>query len=179
MLKDGSKISCDDFIEKSFASYLLKDIILSSLHTDSRYFSMMGDDRTKLTFSKSFVNYMQKYCPTFGKGCYVDSTPLPNDIMNNPFNVLSYHGIAASDTMVRLILVLDEATGLPVWYDIIHGKLPDISTIMNVLNDVAESLGIVIDSLVLDAGYIPQSLIEAFHIGSGKALIGRMPARHG
>lgn len=179
VLKDGSKISCDDFIEKSFASYLLKDIILSSLHTDSRYFSMMGDDHTKLAFFKNFVSYMQKRCPAFGKGCYVDSTPLPNDIMNNPFNALSCHGIAASDTMVRLILVLDETTGLPVWYDIIPGNLPDISTIMNVLNDVAESLGIVIDSLVLDSGYISQSLIEAFHIGSGKTLIGRMPARHG
>ena len=127
VLKDGSKISCDDFIEKSFASYLLKDIILSSLHTDSRYFSMMGDDHTKLAFFKNFVSYMQKRCSAFGKGCYVDSTPLPNDIMNNPFNALSCHGIAASDTMVRLILVLDETTGLPVWYDIIPGNLPDIT----------------------------------------------------
>ena len=81
--------------------------------------------------------------------------------------------------MVRLVLVLDEESGLPVWYDIIPGNILDINTIMNVVNDVADSLGIVIDSLVFDAGYVSNELVEAFHIGTEKTLIGRMPARKG
>ena len=55
----------------------------------------------------------------------------------------------------------------------------DINTIMNVVADVAESLDIQIDSLVLDAGYVSQGLIHAVHIGSTKTMIGRMPARKG
>ena len=120
---------------------------------------------------------MRKSDPDFGRGCYVDSTPLPNDIDDNPFNALSCHGIASSSDQIRLILVLDENSGLPVWYDIIPGNVLDINTIMNVVADVAESLDIHIDSLVLDAGYVSKDLIHAIHIGSEKNMIGRMPAR--
>ena len=178
-LKDGSKISCDNFIAKSVASYIFSDVPMNSLHCDTSFFSMMGKDDTRVSFFRTFVQMMQKTEPNFGKGCYVDSTPLPNDIENNPFNALSCHGLNSSDTMSRLILVLDEQSGLPVWYDIIPGNVLDINTIMNVVNDVADSLGIVIDSLVLDAGYISKELINAFHIGTEKTLIGRMPARKG
>ena len=179
VLKDGSRISCDNFIDKSFASYIFGDVPVGSLHSDTRFFTLLGDDRVKMSFFKTFVSYMQKQDPTFGKGCYVDSTPLPNDIDDNPFNALCCHGVSSSEVMTRLIMVLDEASGLPVWYDIIPGNVLDINTVMNVVNDVADSLGIEIDSLVLDAGYVSKELIEAFHIGTEKTIIGRMPARRG
>ena len=179
VLRDGSKISCDNFIMKSFASYVLPDVPMESLRCDTSFFSLMGKDSTRLSFFRAFVKMMQKSDPAFGKGCYVDSTPLPNDIDNNPFNALSCHGVGSSDTMTRLVLVLDEVSGLPVWYDIIPGNVLDINTIMNVVNDVADSLGIVIDSLVLDAGYVSKDLVNAFHVGTEKSVIGRMPARKG
>jgi hypothetical protein len=122
---------------------------------------------------------MRQTNPCFGKGCYVDSTPLPNDIEDNPFNALCSHGVGMASVQMRLILVLDENTGLPVWYDIIPGNILDINTVMTVVNDVAASLDIEIDSLVLDAGYVSKELISAFHIGTKKSIIGRMPARRG
>ena len=179
ILKDGSRISCDNFIQKSFASYVFDKVPVGSLHSDTRFFSLLGDDKVKMSFFKTFVSYMQGRDPSFGKGCYVDSTPLPNDIDDNPFNALCCHGVSSSEVMTRLILVLDEASGLPVWYDIIPGNVLDINTIMIVVNDVADSLGIEIDSLVLDAGYVSKDLVEAFHIGTDKTIIGRMPARKG
>ena len=179
VLKDGSRISCDNFSQKSFASYVLEDVPVGSLHSDTRFFSTLGDDRTKMTFFRTFVSFMQKKDADFGHGCYVDSTPLPNDIDDNPFNALCCHGVGSSEVMTRLILVLDEKSGLPVWYDIIPGNVLDINTVMTVVNDVADSLGIEIDSLVLDAGYVSRDLIEAFHIGTEKTIIGRMPARKG
>ncbi len=81
--------------------------------------------------------------------------------------------------MTRLILVLDEASGLPVWYDIIPGNVLDINTVMTAIDDVAGALDIEIDSLVLDAGYVSKDLIQTFHIGAEKTIIGRMPARKG
>ena len=179
ILKDGSRISCDNFIRKSFASYLFPDVPAPSLHSDTRFFGMLGDDHVKMSFFRTFVSAMQKKDPDFGKGCYVDSTPLPNDIDDNPFNALCCHGVAASEVMTRLILVLDEKSGLPVWYDVIPGNVLDINTVMTVVNDVADSLGIEIESLVLDAGYISKELAGAFHIGTEKTIIGRMPARKG
>lgn len=179
ILKDGSHIGCDDFIEKSYASYLFEDLILSTLRSDTIFYSMMGNGKVRMDFFKAFVRLMRRKDPKFGRGCYVDSTPLPNQITNNPFNALSCHGISSSQVQTRLVLVLDEKTGLPVWYDIIPGNLLDLSTIMNTINDVAASLDIEIESLVLDAGYVCRPLIEAFHIGSGKRIISRMPARRG
>ena len=179
VLKDGSRISCDNFLRKSFASYILKDIPAPSLHSDTRFFTLMGEDNLKVSYFRTFVAAMQKQKPSFGKGCYVDSTPLPNDIDNNPFNALCCHGVASSEVMTRLILVLDEETGLPVWYDIIPGNVLDINTVMTIVNDVADTLGIEIDSLVLDAGYVSKELIGTFHIGTEKTIIGRMPARKG
>ena len=179
ILRDGSRISCDNFIEKSFASYILGDIPTASLRCDTAYFSMMGRDDARIFFFKAFVEKMHKTNPDFGKCCYVDSTPLPNDIDNNPFNVLSCHGVDSSSVQTRLVLVLDEETGFPVWYDIIPGNVLDINTIMTVMNDVAVSLDITINSLVLDAGYISKEVIHAFHNGTEKSLIGRMPAKKG
>lgn len=179
VLKDGSKISCDNFLMKSFASYVFPDVAESSLKSDTRFFTMMGSEETKLKFFKEFTAFMQKKSQKFGKGCYVDSTPLPNDIVDNPFNALSSHGIGGSAIMERLALVLDDESGLPVWYDVIPGNVLDINTVMKVVNDVADSLRIIIDSLVVDAGYVSKELLMAFHIGTEKTVIGRMPAKKG
>lgn len=179
VLKDGAKISCDNFIAKSFASYVFPDVPLNSLRSDTAFYSMLGDDHVRMTFFIEFIAAMRRHNPRFGSGCYVDSTPLPNDIVDNPFNALSCHGVGSSSEQIRLILVLDEETGYPVWYDLIPGNVLDVSTIMNVINDVAVSLDIEINSLVLDAGYVSKELLHAFHIGSGKHIIARMPARRG
>ena len=179
ILKDGSRISCDSFLRKSFASYILKDVPVASLHSDTRFFILMVEDSLKVSYFRAFIATMQKQDPSFGKGCYADSTPLPNDIENNSFNALCCHGMASSEIMTRLILVLDEGTGLPVWYDFIPGNVLDFNTVMMIVNDVADTLGIEIDSLVLDAGYVSRELIGAFHIGTEKTIIGRIPARKG
>lgn len=92
VLKDGSKVSCDDFIGKSFASYLFGDIPSGSLGSDTVYFSLIGEDASRTAFFKAFVSHIKKKEPAFGSGCYVDSTPLPNTIRDNPFNALCSHG---------------------------------------------------------------------------------------
>ncbi len=179
VLRDGSKISCDNFIGKSFASYVLSSVPITSLHSDTTFYKMMGADDVKMAFFKKFIEAMKKVDPDFGKGCYVDSTPLPNDIVNNPFNALCSHGVASTDFMSRMILVLDEKTGLPVWYDIIPGNVLDVNTIMNTVNEVADTLGVEISSLVLDAGYVSEELVHCFPVSSEKKIIARMPARKG
>lgn len=46
-----------------------------------------------------------------------------------------------------------------------------INTIMNVVDDGADSPGIEIDALALDAGYVSKELIEVFHIGTEITII--------
>lgn len=179
VLRDGARISCENFIEKSFLSYLAGDVVNSSLLSDTRFFSMLGNDSVKLSFFRAFISQMRLTSPGFGKGCYVDSTPLPNDMMDNPFNALCCHGVSSSEVMMRLMLVIDDESGLPVWYDILPGNILDISTVQTAVEDVKASLDIDISSFVLDAGYISKELIEKIHIGTDRTIIGRMPARKG
>jgi hypothetical protein len=179
ILKDGSKVSCENFIAKSFASYVLPDVSPASLASDTRFFRSLGDDRARMAFFAAFVAHMKEATPGFGRGCYVDSTPLPNDIVDNPFNALCCHGVGSSSNQTRLVLVLDEGTGMPVWYDVIPGNILDVNTIKTVTDDVAVSLDVEVDSFVLDAGYVSKNLVEAIHIGTEKSFIGRMPSRKG
>ena len=63
ILRDGSRISCDNFIEKSFASYVLEDVPTASLRCDTAYFNMMGKDSVRLAFFKAFVERMREDQP--------------------------------------------------------------------------------------------------------------------
>jgi hypothetical protein len=179
VMRDGSRISCDNYISKSFAAYVLGDVPVASLKTDTAFFTMMGEDTSRMAFFKAFVKAMREIEPGFGRGCYVDSTPLPNDISDNPFNALCSHGLGSVSVQTRLALVLDEATGLPVWYDVIPGNLLDLATTMTLIGDVETSLGIDVDSFVLDAGYVTKELVGSFHVGTDKTFVGRMPVKKG
>ena len=188
--RNGSKISCDDFTAKSFMAYLLPSIPVSSLGADTVYFTMLGQDDVKVNFFKRFVKAMRKSHPSFGNCCYIDSTPLPNDISENPFNALCSHGIGSVGIQTRLILVLDEETGLPVWFQTIAGNVLDLSTINMVRDNLKELLGIDIYHMILDAGYVTKDLILHYNIVSDPVIdekgaehkpvfIGKMPAKNG
>jgi hypothetical protein len=92
VLRDCSRISCDDFLEKSFLAHLLRETPASSFATDTPFFTQMADDRLKTAFFQAWAKLMKKLYPGFGGCCYVDSTPLPNDVEDNPYNALSRHG---------------------------------------------------------------------------------------
>lgn len=184
ILKDGSRITCDDFIAKSFASYLTEDIPLSSLKCDTSFFAVMGEDKTKLSFFKRYVSFMRSQNSDFGKACFVDSTPLPNDI-DSPFSALCSHGLSATSMQMRLIMILDEATLRPIWFDIIPGNVLDINTLRQVTKDIEVSLDISLNGFLLDAGYASKELVQSFviqkdgeDIPDRKYLV-RMPAKKG
>lgn len=180
ILKDSSKIACDDFIDRSFLRHLAGDLAINSLHCDTPFFTQMADDSLKERFFKTLVGYLRDKYPEFGSCCYVDSTPLPNDISNNPFNALCSHGVSSCSIQTRLVLILDEGTGMPVWFTIIPGNVVDLNTLSTIRKDVRESLGLKVSSLVLDAGYASKdTLIEYSDTEKYGHILVRMPARKG
>ena len=177
--KDGSHISCDDFVSRSFLSYLVKDVPLQSLCSDTKYFSDMGRDHVKVSLMNGYVSLERKSDSTFGSACYVDSTPLPNDI-DIPISALCSHGTGGCEMQARLAVCLDSASGLPVWYSLFSGNIQDMSTLMDEIDDAETSVGVSIDDLVLDAGYITRELITAYNADDRfVSFTGRMPARKG
>ena len=162
-LKNGSAVKCGEFLQQSALSYLLTDIPVSTLDCDSGYFAEMAKDNHKVDFFKALVTEMRKVNPEFGHACYVDSTPLPGEAENNPFNALSSHGTDGLLVQSRLVLVLDIETNIPVWYEIIPSNVLDKSTILSITQDVKITLDVDIDMFDLDAGYARRELFEMFN----------------
>lgn len=175
-VSDGSKMTCANFIGRSMYSYFLGNVSPDSLRYDEYYFSSLGDDSLKVSFFRKFVAMMKKKDKDFGTSVYVDSTPIPTD-SDNPMSRLCCHGTGSSCTQIRLAFVLDQKSGLPVWYDIIPGNVLDVNNLKDELTDVEKSLKISIESMVLDAGYSSRELLGS--INDGRKLIIRMPERKG
>ncbi len=180
VLRDGARIQCDRFIERSFISNGLT-IRPTSLRTDTPYFDAIGDFDFRVGFFKNFVKEMRLTIPGFGKGCYVDSTPLPNTISDLPTNALCSHGLGSVGIQTRLVLILDIVTGLPVWFDLLPGNILDLNTIMNQTEKVAKLLDVKIEDMVLDAGYVCKNVILAYNrdTNQDRTLIARMPGEKG
>ncbi|MDY0289081.1 MAG: hypothetical protein RBR15_09690 [Sphaerochaeta sp.] len=174
VLKDGANISCNDFIGKSFASYLFSGIPAEALGHDAGPFSMMGDEARKIAFFKAFVAHMREKDPLFGNGWYIDATPLANTIGDDRSDALYREGQGP----MTVVLVLDGSTGFPVWFSLIPRYEQDLGTLRSIMGDVAENLDIRIDNFILDAAYAGKELLEAFLCGNekGKTLTVRMPA---
>lgn len=163
VLKNCARISCSDFVAHSALSYVIEEINIGTLDHDSTFFDMMGKPESKLAFFKAYLSYMRKDNPDFGCACYVDSTPLPNDVHNNPFNAFSSHGTSGEANQTRLVLILDSATGRPVWFEFIHGNKLDHTTIDMVRNELKVNLDTDIHDLVLDAGYACSELFAQYN----------------
>ena len=86
---------------------------------------------------------------------------------------------------MRLVLILDEATLLPIWYDIIPGNVLDLNTLRVVTKDIEVSLDIHLNGFFLDAGYASRELVQSFVLQKEdepvpeKKYLVRMPAKNG
>ena len=187
---NGAHTSCDDYMRDCAASYIFDEIHPTELRSDTSYFSYMGDDKAKISFFRSYIKAMKQIHPEFGVATYVDSTPIPYDGIGNPLAALCSHGVGSTCTQVRMVMVLDQITNLPVWFTLIPGNVLDMSTIINVKEDVSASLGINIDSFILDAGYASDALFKEINVSniknkdadgkiSNRSVIIRMPAKNG
>jgi len=189
-LKNGSSIKCGQFLTKNCLSYILEGIPFSTLDCDTPYFSALADDNLKVSFFRNLIVEMRKEHPEFGRCCYADSTPLPGEAEDNPFNAFSSHGTDGNVIQSRLVLILDIQTSIPVWFEIIPSNVLDKSTIMSITNDVQATLDIKIDMYDLDAGYAREELFELFNRNNGTyiddngivrnhTVLLRMPASNG
>lgn len=189
-LAGGPAPKCGRWLDGTVLSWLLPDLPRSTLDCDTAYFRAMSDDAVKVAFFGCLVQEMRASDPGFGRCCYVDSTPLPGEAGDNPFNALSSHGTDGCVVQSRLALVLDAGTGLPVWFVVVPSNVLDHSTIAAIREDVEATLGVTIEEMELDAGYACPGLFAEFNRDNAavadedgvlreRSLLVRMPAKAG
>ena len=191
VVSNSERIQCGDFVQHSCLSYICKETFIKTLNHDSAYFWKMGEHEVKVLFFRNYIAFMRKKFPGFGRACYVDSTPLPNDVKNNPFNYFSDHGTGGQANQTRLVLIVDIETGKPIWFTFICGNILDLQTIEKVQKELKINLELTVEGLTLDAGYAYKDLFEAYNIDNvdvlddagnvirQKDLIIRMPDKNG
>ncbi len=174
ILGNGAKITCDNFMRKSFASYLLPEVSIQSLKEDDGFFKLLGEFSSRQNFFTCFARAMRRNIPGSGQGCYVDSASVPGDIIDDP---LSAPGCVrgAWPAVPRLALVLDKLTLMPVWFEFVPAKVADLNSLRTVFDRVSGALGINIADAILDSDYVSAELLEKQKRSLIREMIVRMP----
>jgi Transposase len=140
--------------EGSYARLLYKDAALSSQRI-SEFLADIGSEETYRSFFKSYYPFMNK---SSDNGCNVliDSTGLPNSI-HFPLTAISNHNGEISNE-VRLIYVIQQETGLPLYFRYCPGNVIDVSTLIRTMKELKQN-GINTKFAILDAGYYDEKSI--------------------
>ena len=172
--RDGSRVSCDDLVARSAASHLLPDVSVPSPGSVSAHFHAMGSDAAKVSLLRALVSAARASDPSLGTCRHVDPAPLPGGLADNPPDALPSHGVGAAAPRSRLVLVLDDATGIPAWHGVTPGDAAGAGALARVREDVEATLGAAVSSAVPDAGHAARGLV-----GGETRHLARMPARRG
>ena len=156
VLERDSNSRAQMWYEGSYARLLYPGASLSS-QVVSTLLEELGDERLQQRFFKEYVKYCLRLDPP-ATNVMIDSTGLPNSI-HFPLTAVSNHNGKISRE-VRLIYVVDQNSGLPVYFRYVAGNIVDLSTLTTTIAELRHS-GLKIKYLLLDAGYYTD---EAFRL---------------
>ncbi|MCD8347843.1 MAG: transposase [Lachnospiraceae bacterium] len=125
----------------------------------SELLAQIGTPDSQLTYQQKYIQFVQQhYNPD--KNILIDSSGLPNSI-HFPLTHRNVHNGKVSNE-VRLIFVVQRSTGLPLFYRAVPGNIVDMSTLERILLHL-DSLGVDIDSCIMDAGYNTADNLDLFY----------------
>ena len=142
----------------------------------------LGSEETKRLFFKAYYKKLlvspgkkraQEYemdDDTSDDGILIDSTGLPN-CCSLPITAISNHNGQISEE-VRLIYVVQQSTGLPLFFRYIAGNIIDATTIKTTVAEL-KAYGVNTKFAILDAGYYNHKNADAL-IDAGISFITRM-----
>ena len=134
----------------------------------SEFLKEIGTTENRIIFQLEYINFIiNHYNPD--KNILIDSTGLPNNIKIPITCKNIHHGKVSNE--IRLILVVQKTTGIPLFYYAVPGNIVDVSTLERIFLHL-ESLSINIENCVLDAGYCSTENYDLFYDEDHKIKIG-------
>jgi hypothetical protein len=125
----------------------------------SDFLASIGDERSQRKFFQEYFKLLD-HTGVDMENILIDSTGLPNSI-HFPLTAVSNHNGEISNE-VRLIYVVHQKTGMPIYFRYCAGNIIDSSTLIRCLEEL-EVQGIDTKFAILDAGYYTESnIIELF-----------------
>ena len=132
ILRDRSSISFDDFISKSFLSYIVEnpdsildeEVLFQKLGGWEKWEDEKASERTKDYFFEKLLKKMRQYNPFFGESCYAQTVTLHSIDILNPYQNMPYAQKEHIYISKKMLMAVDQDTGIPVWYEIVFWKDP-------------------------------------------------------
>lgn len=147
-----------DWWEGNYARILYPKANLTSQRI-SDFLADIGEERSLRGFFSKYIPYLGKQVSK-GTNILIDSTGLPNSI-RFPLTAISNHNGEISNE-VRLIYVIQQETGLPIYFRYCPGNVVDVSTLVRTILELKES-GVNTKFAIMDAGYYDQDNIAALY----------------
>jgi hypothetical protein len=146
------------WLEGSYARILYPKANLTSQRI-SDFLASIGDEYVQREFFREYFKLPDQLGADM-KNILIDSTGLPNSI-HFPLTAISNHNGEISNE-VRLIYVVHQKTGLPIYFRYCAGNIIDASTLLRCLEEL-KAQGVSVKFAILDAGYyIDENIRELF-----------------
>jgi len=147
--------------EGSYARILYPKANLTSQRI-SNFLTAIGDESSQRKFFQEYFKQLD-HTGVDTENILIDSTGLPNSI-HFPLTAVSNHNGVISNE-VRLIYVVHQKTGMPIYFRYCAGNIIDASTLIRCLEEL-QAQGVDIKFAILDAGYYTEGNIhELFEKG--------------
>ncbi|MCL2766816.1 MAG: transposase [Peptococcaceae bacterium] len=141
--------------EGSYARILYPKANLSSQRI-SDFLAAIGDEHSQRDFFQEYFKFLEQ-SGIDTENILIDSTGLPNSI-HFPLTAISNHN-GEINNEVRLIYVVQQNTGLPLYFRYCPGNVIDMTTLIRCLEEL-KAQGINVKFAILDAGYYKSENIQ-------------------
>jgi len=144
--------------EGSYARILYPNANLSSQRI-SDFLTAIGDEYSQREFFREYFKLLDR-SGSGAENVLIDSTGLPNSI-RFPLTAVNNHNGEISNE-VRLVYVVQQKTGLPLYFRYCPGNVVDTMTLIRCLEEL-KAQGINVKFAILDAGYYTEDNIRDFY----------------
>ena len=145
----------DDWYANNFTKFLYPKADPKSQRI-SEFLDKLGSDENRRDFLMAHIPYILK--STNEELCVlVDSTGVPNKC-DIPFTRINVHE-GEVNIEWRLIVVVQKSTGLPVYYDVVPGSIPDVALIQEVYQKL-KNMGYKVEYSIGDAAFSCPAVLE-------------------
>jgi hypothetical protein len=146
-----------DWWNETYTKYLFPNAEMKSQQI-SNFLIKLGEEINFHKYIIEHINYIHNLTPKYF--ILIDSTGLPNDIKIPITAVNNHNGVINNE--IRLIMVIESNTGLPIYYRYVPGNIVDVSTLNNIINQLKE-YNVLVHRAVLDAGYYSKDNLIELH----------------
>ena len=174
ILTSHANCHAEDWWELTYARYLYPKAQMASQRI-SEALADIGSEEAKRSFFKEYIRFLEtltpgQSCEVIDDGILIDSSGLPNAV-HFPLTAVNNHNGVISEE-VRLIYVVQQRTGMPLFFRYVAGNVIDVSTITRTIAELKAN-GVNTKFAILDAGYYTEVNADAL-IDAGVSFMARM-----